>query len=687
MRRGEPSIGLRIVVALALALAPATTLSCRASGRSGKPVVVRLPDGPSFDVDRIRFEPSGHVKSVRLDEVKNLSVETDGTALTAYLPDSCPVSIPAGAVSVSAIALLRLDGVSAQVGYDAPIELTAVLGCPEAERGRVAWRQVEGPPLAALSVLDGGRKVRARTLPRAQFFPDPLPPGIVAVSPRTQGRYVLEATLSFADLPTVRRSVTVTSIARATGLSSLAVSQRVMLGGFGWRVEHAPFGGRARVEDAGGTATFAPDVPGRWSLIDAGGDRMGVQSLTHDRTPLDCGRAECHAAIAAAALSTPMSEAFEHALRSSSASNCALECHVVGERGLHDGGFFDVTEKWGFRSPQGASFEGLPHALERLGGVRCTSCHGPGAIPEPNGRARILRASVCASCHDAPPTYMHVDAWSRSAMARADRTVETRRTPACARCHTTGGFLDAIGVRPRPDASRDPDDAVVGVSCPACHAAHGAHVGALVRTVDAPWSLGAEVASRAPTATSVCSACHSPAPDETLPSASSAVLVEGRLRFPAALGAVEERGPAPHALPNGCIGCHGKPSGAVGDTGNGRGTDHSFVVDPAACTTCHASGFPKEAPDASGRTLHDRATALMATLLRQCGAPASFETPHAHPADVASCKRSPERARVLYAAALVAEDRAAAVHNAPFARALLDRAEAALGHDDGKRKP
>jgi hypothetical protein len=54
------------------------------------------------------------------------------------------------------------------------------------------------------------------------------------------------------------------------------------------------------------------------------------------------------------------------------------------------------------------------------------------------------------------------------------------------------------------------------------------------------------------------------------------------------------------------------------------------------------------------------------------------ETPHSHPSEIASCKLSPERARALYAVALVTEDRAAAVHNAPFVRSLLDRAEAVL---------
>ena len=674
MRRPDISTARTVLLLVAVVISTTMALSCRSSGRDAErqPVVIRLPDGPPLDVEGIRFEPPGHVKALRLDEVRNLSIDTDGTALTAYLSGLCPVSIPAVAIPsapVVALPLLRLEGAVAQVGYDARFELTAVLGCPDAGRGHIEWRQLEGPPLAEPAVLDGGRRFRARTLPRSQFLADPLPPGIVAVSPRTQGRYVVEAALSAGDLPPVHRTLTITSIARATGLSSLAVSQRVMLGGAGWHVEHAPRGGRAQVEDAGGTAVFAPDVAGRWILADAAGTRMGVQALTHDRTPLDCGRADCHATIAIAASTTPMSEALQRPLRSGSTPSCDLDCHVVGERSLHDGGFFDVREALGFRSPRGASFERMPHALQRLGGVRCTSCHGPGAIPEPGDRARILRASVCATCHDAPPSYTHVDRWSRSAMARADRAAEARKTPACARCHTTGGFLDAIGVRRRGDASRDPDGAVVGISCAACHAVHGAHVGALVRAVDRPASLDSEAVARVETSGSVCTICHSPAPEETLPSASSAVLVEGRLRFPAALGAAEESGPAPHAgLPNGCVGCHGASPGK-------SGTDHSFAVDATTCATCHPRGAPTETPDASGRTLNQRATELVTKLRRECGTSGAVETPHARPGDAASCRLAPERARAFYAAALVSEDRAAAVHNARFARSLLDRAE------------
>jgi hypothetical protein len=625
---------------------------------------------------------------VRLDEARNLSVETDGTTLTARLPELCPISIPppgaAGPTIVLARPRLELTRDLAQIGYDAPFEVVAERGCPGAPPGRVTFRQIGGPPLADWSVdepADHAARLRARTLARSRFFPDPLPPGIVAVSPRTEGRYTIEATLSGAGLPVVRRTVTVTSFARATGLSSLAVSQRVMLGGESWRVERAPFGSRAGIEVQQGVPTFAPDVAGRWILAEAGGrGRMAVQATTHDHTPLDCGRAECHAAIAAAIVPTAMSQALA---RVSSRPReippgdpgCMLDCHVVGERGLRDGGFLDVADKLGFRPPGGWwSFEELPHALQRLGGVRCTSCHGPGAIPEAGDRARILRVSVCATCHDSPPANTHVDAWSRSAMARADHEPQMRREPACRRCHTTGGFLDAIGVRRRADASRDPDDAVVGISCAACHAVHGEHVGeTLVRAVEAPASLPGPALPAV--ASSVCAPCHAPQAGEVFPSASSAVLVAGRFVFPDALGGAEQRGPAPHAaLGGGCTGCHG--ASATGASG----TDHSFRVDRRICTKCHRQGDPTESIERVDGSVEQRARALVAGLSRAClaGAGTSSGTPHAEPRRLAACKLPPERARALFNASLVIEDRAAGVHNAPFSRLLLDQAESLL---------
>jgi hypothetical protein len=306
----------------------------------------------------------------------------------------------------------------------------------------------------------------------------------------------------------------------------------------------------------------------------------------------------------------------------------------------------------------------MPHALQRLGGVRCTSCHGPGAIPEPAGRARILRASVCATCHDAPPAYTHVDEWSHSAMARADRDAEARHTPACARCHTTGGFLDHAGVRRRDDLSHDPDDAVVGIACAACHAPHGAHEGeALVRQVDENADLAPGTAAR-----SVCGACHSPGAEDRIPSASSAPIVAGRIHLPDALGGGEERGAAPHAaLPGGCTACHG----ASGD--GSTAVDHRFQVDTAVCAKCHSAGV-----QTAGDGVVQRARALLDAVGKRCRV--EGDVAHAHPDALATCGLSRDEARRLYLTALVAGDGGAAVHNPAFAERLLSASISSPGH-------
>lgn len=264
-------------------------------------------------------------------------------------------------------------------------------------------------------------------------------------------------------------------------------------------------------------------------------------------------------------------------------------------------------------------------------------------------------------------------------MARSDRTLETRADPACARCHTTGGFLHAIGVRDRADASRDPDGAVVGIACAACHAVHGDHVGdTLVRAIEAPPSLG----GAAPTGpSSICSSCHAPARDELVPSASSTALVAGRVRLPDALGGGEERGPAPHAtLPNGCLSCHG--ASAQPESSD---IDHSFRVQYATCASCHASGVPEETRDDMGRSVQERARALLLQLGAGCSEPDTHGPPHARRHRDDACALGPDPARARFLASLVAEDGAAALHNAPFTRRLLDQAEAIVQHRPGPR--
>lgn len=643
--------------------------------------VVLSADTP-VDLAAIVVEPPGHVRAARFDPAGALLLETDGTPVTLRIPEYCPLTIekaPAKLAERVARPLFALTGDTSQVGYDAPFSIDVSAGCEEAERATVVWQQLSLPALAALVPEAEGHRLTARTLPLRAFFSEPLPTGVIAVSPRTQGRYVLSATLRRSGQPDVVRQLTVTSIARATGLSSVAVSQRLMLGGDGWRVMRAPPGAPTQIERQSEVDTFVPAAPGTYVLADETGTPLELRALTHDSTPMDCGRAECHASISSAARSSPMSHTLvqraKHAGGGVLDASCMLDCHVVGERGLSDGGFLDVARALSFVPTRGLSFVDLPRPLARLGGVRCTSCHGPGAIPPPEGRARILRADVCATCHDAPPRYTHVAEWSRSRMAHADREPRTRRG-SCATCHTTSGFLGALGARATAEGAQDQPGVDVGVACAACHAAHGSHEGhALVRTVPYPDSVRADEAEPSG-ASGVCVRCHAPLREDVLPSASSAALWLGRVRLPSSLGASEHKSAAPHAeVAGGCVGCHG--AGASTAT---RRTDHSFEVDATRCQSCHAGDSAEQRLAADGRTVVQQARQLVSTIVARCGSAASVAADGALHGltDAGWCADNAELRGALYLTLLVAEDDAAGVHNGPFARSLLLEAERRL---------
>lgn len=650
----------------------ALVASCTKADPSATPeIVLRVRAGRPIDPDTVRFEPARSVQAVRLGPnwiaIQRARANDE---VTVHVPDMCPVALTAKSRSpIDVKPLLDLGGDLAQAGFDAEVVVHAVAGCDEARRGRVTWRQIEGQPLRELTIASDGWSLRARTLPLSAAYAGPLPHGLVPISPRTQGRYVLEATWQREAAAPVKRRLTITSIARATGVPSLAVSQRVLLGGTGWHVTKPAHGGKAQVQSAGDYAFFTPDVHGRWALADANEQTLTLQALWHDRTPMDCGRRECHPSASDAATASPMSHALERQFAATGRApddvSCMLECHVTGERGIRDGGFLDVATALGFSWLGRPAWDELPPALRRLGGVRCTACHGPGAIPEPSARATILRADVCANCHDAPPRYVHVTEWRSSRMARADESPSTRSDAACARCHTSAGFLEQLGVRKRTDL--DVAAAPAGIACAACHAPHAAHSGnRLLRLAAAPPSIADAPALDA--ASALCANCHAPAL-EGMPSASAAAIWAGRVRLPASLGEELVSGPATHRnVPGGCTGCHGRRAkpGAL---------DHSFRVDRATCMSCHTAGVPDEA--ANQASLQSRASELRTQLEQRCATSLASGVPHASPAQLGACATG-ELGRALYQVLLVTEDPAATVHNRSFASQLLESAAALL---------
>jgi hypothetical protein len=773
-RSVRPRIARLRVFAFGLAVC---ALSCDADSK-GDTVWLRISNGRvPLSAATIAYEPAAAVRTAQLASSGWLAIErrNSASAVTVGVPGFCPMVISSGTQrgELTLTPVIDLGGDRPPLGFDARFSIAVKHGCPERERGQITWRQVSGPSLRALEVSKEGFALSARTPSLEQAHPEPVPEGIVPFSPRTQGRVVLEATWRGSADETVVQTISIPATSRSTGLSSVAVSQQVVLSDSQYRVKSAPQGGHAQTLASGAVALFTPDAPGRWVLESADNRALTLQALRHDKTSYDCGRSECHAQIAATTLTSPMSQSLARQLTEGkplAAVSCMLDCHVLGERGLDDGGFLDIAGELGFVWLDSQRWQDLPQALRRLGGVRCTACHGPGAIPEPDARVAIVRADVCATCHDAPPRYVHVQQWRSSRMARSDAVASTR-SGKCATCHTTSGFLASLGARsvPAQPAAEQPSAASEGIACAACHAPHASHRGArLLRTVPedsiAAAGLGSSnaaaaaqtqaasassassngitpapavsavpptsqnsapaVSSRsvAPTATSsgahgastshdsvpaansrsapafsadasatpasrnaagastdsitsLCVRCHSPEASDLQPSAAAGSLHLGRVRVPLAdrTGWELTRGPAPHGtVPSGCIGCHGGRAAAP----NTR-LDHSFQADMRTCGSCHKPDIG-ERLRISQRAIELRARTLLRMLAAHC-TPIDVEgsaPPHAS-AFEQSCS-APRFTRALYEVRLILEDPAAGVHNASFARELLDDAERQL---------
>ncbi|HEX7671664.1 MAG TPA: multiheme c-type cytochrome, partial [Polyangiaceae bacterium] len=584
-------------------------------------VVTTTPDR-GVDLARVSVEGAG-VRHVTLSG-GTLAVEIDarrGTEVTVTGGGGCPLRVPSGDLHAG-VTLRRylspwvdVGEPLAQVGFDAPFAVTAQPGCSEARAGSIAWRQVSGLPLRDTRVDQDGFRFSARTVRLEDALGERPAWGIVPLSPRTRGEAVLEATWQASGASAasaVTRRVRVSAAARARGLPNVVVGARLYVGGEGWHVVSAPTDSHAAVSAEPGFAAITPDVRGTFTLGDTLGHPLRIVAGKYDETPLDCGRSDCHSEVARIARSSPMATVLQRGLDAPFGGDypaCANGCHTLGEPGLDDGGFARVAHALGRSFPDLArgGFHDLPSPLQRLGGVGCLACHGPGAIPEANGRHALVRTDVCATCHDSPPRYGHVQAWRTSRMARADQDPRTREEP-CARCHTTWGALGHREWRAPAEA------APAGIACAACHAVHPAALDTPVAS-GAPGAPIASVASATPGApllgqtcaealprelampailadsdsmaprakkSRVCLSCHAPLSDEASPSGTAAVIWGGRGGVDPATG-TPLTGPSPHgAVEGGCVGCHHD-----GPAGLEHGTNHGFLARRDRCKTCH----------------------------------------------------------------------------------------------------
>jgi hypothetical protein len=586
--------------------------------------------------------------------------------LVLELPGACPKRLDTR--QLPGTGELRLDSL-----YDVgPSERIAGLGerftiraqpqCAEAKASRISLSHSGGAELDQLEISDAGRTLSATT---KKTPPTATPqPGIVPISAAGQRRLRSELTLrlTLPDGKVRSRTLGVASVARSTGLPNVGLSHPLLIAGTGWQLLAKPPESRAELRDVAQLFELRPDVSGRYRLQDAAGAVLSIQSGRYDQMPLDCGRADCHAAIAKSALGSPMTRTLEsdlggcHALDNPS---CASACHATGEPGVADGGFEQVALALGAHAlPE--EYEDLPAPLRRLGGVGCMACHGPAAIPEPSARWAILRSDVCAVCHDAAPRYGHFQAFRTSRMAAADHDERARGDAACARCHTSWG---AIGRAAPPHELGG-----LGLTCATCHAVHPTKPQlptepGLLREFAMPSTLPSPPPSfNGPSR--VCVSCHAPSSNDGAPDASAAALIAGqggvdpRTGKPLTLAAVHAGGT------RGCLSCH--------DSGPEElqlGKSHAFRSSSENCARCHDS------PKARDPSLRTRALALLARLSPErlpSGGPAWHAQRY-------GALGSLERQRALFDVLLVLEDPAADVHHPAYAKLLLSMAEREAG--------
>lgn len=629
---------------------------------------VELPAEAAAQFSKLEVLPHiAELKRAGRRGVVALELKRDARQVELRLPGACPRRInlrklPRTGTALTLEPLFDLGPNERVVGLGADFTLRATANCESVGASKTSFTLTGG---ARLERASSANPLEFSGTTRRSLLEVPNGGDIVAISAHAQRELRSEITFT-AVLPDGSRYeqvLGVSAVARSSGLSDVGTGHPVLLSGDAWQLAAKPPDSHAELQPLGALFELTPDVPGPYRLTRRGRPALTVHSGRYDQTPLDCGRADCHAEITRSAALSPMTRVLASDLggcHSLDNPACASGCHATGEPGTADGGFVHAQRELGLGAlPE--EYEDLPHALQRLGGVGCMACHGPSKIPAPDERLRLLRNDVCAVCHDAPPRYGHVRALQASRMGHADHAVEQRQG-GCARCHTGWG---ALGRKQAPENVE-----AAGITCSTCHDVHPHGTGHDARATEATESLLRnlplpETLPGAPASFSgvsrVCVSCHAPTSNTLRPEASAAAIVAGLGGFEPLSGEplVLQSPHASHA--KGCLSCH--------DSGQSElqlGKSHGFRATEATCGRCHQQ-TPQRDPG-----LTRRAQQLLAQLdpARSSG---SLDQPwHARYELVLP---TPQQTRALRNVLMVLEDPAADVHHPAYAKSLLDAAE------------
>ncbi len=354
---------------------------------------------------------------------------------------------------------------------------------------------------------------------------------------------------------------------------------------------------------------------------------------------LECHDVESHGSRYDTWVTTAHAKAFTGVEASAGFTQSCLSCHTVGagdtnEQGwpLHNGGYDEAP-------------------VARLAGVQCESCHGP--LAEANGDTianhgaaamgdflleigTVASPSGCGRCHEASVHGRElVSEWAGSRHAMAHQVEGAQGDPECAACHTAQGFLALLRTGAAP--SQPPADPLA-ITCAACHDPHaGTH----------PADLRVGYARE----DDLCRRCHTHAGQAPLddPHAPQAQMLAGEGGYEYDL-ADPPSSPHMSIVATGCVRCHYP-------TGDGP-AGHRFRHDNESCLACHADANPNSLSWSAART---EVIALLGQL--------QGELAQATPDD----STTEAFARANYNLKFVKADRSNGVHNAKYARALLEK--------------
>lgn len=674
-----------------------------------RPVCGRVVDEDGRAVPGATVQAPGTASSVADAEGWFCLPAGRNVVLAASAPDHCAAEgVVPDEAGWAPIVLRRQLAVPSvwRAGFDAPVRLRAELRCPLPGPATFRWDQLEGPPLGDRA--DGWRSpvLTLRTHPLAARTQRP---DVLSLSPAEAGHYRLRVTAEGGGR-VVRAEAVVWSAAASAGLLSVPSDSEVFVdtgpdaAGGEWRLESFPPGSRARpapvptADGRPGVWSLRLDQPGLYALVETTtGTRLVFEAGPWDSVPRDCDRPECHPAEQAAWSATRHARALHARLEAPSTKgpfgDACLACHTVGwDPGGDNGGFDDVARETGTfvhdAWPGGAT--ALPRDLERVANVWCLACHGPGRLPEHGKRPMVVRAGVCAQCHDRPPEDTRVAEWRESRMASPVADPALAAAP-CAGCHTAQGAVARLRGRIVPDV---PPGLAEPVTCAVCHVAHTTEPRLLRATGTAATVSGVLFeAGRA----RACLGCHqadgrADATAETgrrLPEAPQTEVLFGT-------GAFGATGRPWRPTPDLCVDCHMvRCLDCHADAERRRG-GHTFQAMPPldlAPQDCDGDGRVLRLADEVGSCLARLEAAVRAELdaLPGCaGAVPGRDGRRLVPVGPAGerlpeCEAEwlrPERTPLYRAAhdwALIARDGSAGAHNPPFAIAVLRAALRQLG--------